>query len=304
MTPPPTACPLPPAPTPHSSLAPNGGSALRYRTPPMSSHRLHRPPCPTFISFSSSSSTTTASMTRLFYHAAHRQCQWLALIFRQQRNQSPNVSGRHLSFSTARSYTSTIYNRESSPNPPKPDPTAKRPTQKCDPYGLSGASLSYQQCIAQHSTLEPGWTLTDAHHTDLQGEEETPIHLEKTFYHETFYTASRFASQITLLCTNVNHYPEILLERVLVDDVNEFYNANKVSCIDNTDGKRRKIQGWVFTSTIRCSSYRPALKKKEIEEKNASCDKGLTFHDFHLAMNIDVESNREELGQLLLKKMD
>ena len=239
-------------------------------------------------------------MSHLFQHASSRRCHWLSLIFRLCRHRWPNVSGHYSSVSTARRYVSTPNHHVSLP---KPDPTAKRPTQKCDPYGLSGASLSNQQCIAQCSTLEPGWRLTNAHYTDLEGGDETPIHLEKTFYHETFYTASRFASQITLMCTNVNHYPEILLKRVRVDDVNEFYNTNKVGCIDNTGGKTRKIQGWLFTSTVRCSSYRPALTKNE-KTDSKSCDKGLTYHEFHLAMNIDVETDLEELGQLLLKNMD
>jgi pterin-4a-carbinolamine dehydratase len=174
------------------------------------------------------------------------------------------------------------------------DPTAKRPTQKCDPYGLSGQSLSYQECINQLSTLEEGWKLKNADHGAT--EEESPTFLEKQFYHDTFYTASRFMSQISLLCTNLNHYPQLSIERLLVDDVTKFYNTQKAADIsDNL--KKRKIKGWVFVSTIRCSTYRPPTKK----EDTGALEKGLTYHDFHLAMSVDVEANREEMGQLLLQ---
>lgn len=179
---------------------------------------------------------------------------------------------------------------------PRSDPTAKRPTRKCDPYGLSGQSLSYQECINQLSTLEEGWKLKNADHDTIA--EEAPAFLEKQFYHETFYTASRFISQISLLCTNLNHYPELSMERVLVDDVTKFYNTQNAAVIDNE--KRRKIKGWVFVSTIRCSTYRPPTKKEDTDD-TTDIVKGLTYHDFHLAMSVDVEANREELGQLLLK---
>ena len=94
------------------------------------------------------------------------------------------------------------------------------------------------------------------------------------------------------------------MERVLVDDVNKFYNSTKAASTEK-DGKKIKIKGWIFVSTIRCSTYRPAVKREEVKEdgdKTSSADKGLTYHDFHLAMSIDVETNREELGQLLLLK--
>lgn len=180
------------------------------------------------------------------------------------------------------------------------DPTAKRPTQKCDPYGLSGQSLGIQECSTLLSTIHDGWRLTHLDH-----DRQSPRFLEKQFYHETFHTASRFLSHISLLCTNVNHYPYLSIERVLVDDVNKY---RKDACTNTTDGsskKMRKCKGWIFVSTIKCYTYRPLLTKveKEVQEHDdlTHMDKGLTYHDFHLAMSIDVETNREEVQQLLLK---
>lgn len=88
------------------------------------------------------------------------------------------------------------------------------------------------------------------------------------------------------------------MERVLVDDVTKFYNTQNAAVIDNE--KRRNIKGWVFVSTIRCSTYRPPTKKEDTDD-TTDIVKGLTYHDFHFAMSVDVEVNREELGQLLLK---
>lgn len=203
-----------------------------------------------------------------------------------------------------RRFSSPIDSSSSSKTSNRSDPTAKRPTQKCDPYGLSGQSLSYRECSNMLSTLEDGWKFTNSKHELLSERDESPTFLEKQFHHETFYAASRFLSQVSLLSTNINHYPQLSMERVLVDDVNKFYNSKKAASTEK-DGKR--IKGWIFVSTIRCSTYRPAMKKKEVNEdgsNTSTADKGLTYHDFHLAMSIDVEANREELGQLLLKKVD
>ena len=195
--------------------------------------------------------------------------------------------------SSKRQFTSL--DATTSNRPGRADPTTKRPTQKCDPYGLSGQSLSYQECCNQLLTLDEGWKLTDTNHSITL---VTPAFLEKQFYHETFYTASRFLSQISLLCTNLNHFPQLSMERVLVDDVTKYYNTEMAADVSDVS-KNRKIKGWVFVSTIRCSTYRPPTKKEDTDATNT--DKGLTYHDFHLAMSIDIEANREELGQLLLK---
>lgn len=201
---------------------------------------------------------------------------------------------------------------------PALDPTAKRTSpsarQKCDPYGLGGGSLSYAACLEPLSTLEEGWTLIRPAEDMTMSKGDTtrskyvesaegmrPVFLQKQYYHPTFQEASRFLSHLSLLATNLNHFPFLSMERVLVDDVNKDARSpfrNEKSCDrtatmarQNRKTKHRRV-GWVFRSTVRCSTYRPSAQCQD----NSN---GLTYHDFHLAMSIDVEANREELKRSL-----
>jgi len=231
------------------------------------------------------------------------------------------------------------------------DPTAKRPTPKCDPYGLQGESLSHAQCVGWLPTLEDGWRIHpssedyDNTNTTTDADEESdnhknsttnitesksstnndkPTFLQKQYYHATFHEASQFLSHITLLATNLNHYPYLSMERILVDDLNNVYGKNdnnatstttRESNTINTTTKRkqRKIKGWVFRSTVQCSTYRPPTTKAPSAKGTSNPrpppgeypkDKGLTYHDFHLAMSIDVEVSREEVKRLLWSDND
>jgi pterin-4a-carbinolamine dehydratase len=233
------------------------------------------------------------------------------------------------------------------------DPTAKRPTQKCDPYGLAGKSLSYTECSDLMSTLEAGWRLL--FETSDNSSDEARIHnqddrattiasptlLQKYYYHPTFHEASKFMSHIALLATNHNHFPHLSIERILVDDVHDIsplgdtadihgnsheINTNTGSIRSGlsdsgiTKRKGKKIKGWIFRSTVRCSTYRPpssslnttacSFSTQEKVERTlrarveSSSFKGLTYHDFHLAMSIDVEGNREDVKQWLCQSTD
>ncbi|KAL7461316.1 hypothetical protein ACHAXS_001736 [Conticribra weissflogii] len=213
---------------------------------------------------------------------------------------------------------------------PSFDPTAKRPTQKCDPYGLQGQSLSYSECMGLMPTLEEGWELISFRTEHIESRHETmtsknpPTFLQKKYFHPSFHAASQFLAHITLLATNNNHYPYLAMERLLVDDINVLHGKRKIvndqkmkneknhisfveigdENINDSKRKGRKTKGWAFVSTVRCSSYRPPMTKREQSNSNESTDnehgnKGLTYHDFHLAMNIDVEVNRKEVRHWL-----
>ena len=120
------------------------------------------------------------------------------------------------------------------------------------------------------------------------------------------------------------------MERILVDDVNndndgkDHHNDKIPENQISTRKKLGKARGWIFRSTIRCSTYRPSSTTTTTTPRRSSPsvreqdegggggsdggrdrghahNKGLTFHDFHLAMSIDVEASREELKQFLLK---
>jgi pterin-4a-carbinolamine dehydratase len=246
--------------------------------------------------------------------------------------------------------------------PTSSDPTAKRPTQKCDPYGLAGKSLSYTECKALISTLEDGWRLsvdprensndkakearnhTNHHNSSKSDDHETistacpsPIFLQKYYHHPTFHEASKFISHIALLATNHNHFPYLSIERILVEDLNNIYplgedtecnlddglginnNADDIRTKLSDSGIRKrqvpKVKGWIFRSTVRCSTYRPATTSNansHSSQENDGCIsfrenitdnsslKGLTYHDFHLAMSVDVEVNREDVKRWLV----
>ena len=208
--------------------------------------------------------------------------------------------GKHTITTTKRNLTNPNEKR-------KVDPFAKRPSQKCDPYGLAGKSLPFKECLDLLGTLEDGWKLVDCD-TDKKNENEAPIFLQKHFYHATFQNASLFLSHLSLVCTNLNHYAFLSIERVLVDDMSTVSNSNT----DRQNATSRiskqqmnKIKGWIFVSTVRCSTYRPSIIKRTDAERiqhdsHQYEGKGLTYHDFHLAMNIDVETNRDVCAVLLL----
>ena len=69
--------------------------------------------------------------------------------------------------------------------------------------------------------------------------------------------------------------------------------------------RRRKVKGWIFRSTVRCATYRPPVAgapARKADGGGADEAKGLTYHDFHLAMSVDVEVAREEVRRLLCER--
>lgn len=201
----------------------------------------------------------------------------------------------------------------------KTDPTAKRPTKKCDPYGLNGQSLSFDECFNLLSTLDDGWRIIDSSLTTIETVEDgdsttvLPKFLQRQCYHNSFHEASKFLSYIAHISTNINHYPILTMERILVDDLNNIVqtnNTNKgINNLSNDDNAHvskkkssssRKVKGWIFQSTISCSTYRPSSSSLSPNQRQSVHDKGLTYHDFHLAMSIDVELNRNELKSLVI----
>jgi len=149
------------------------------------------------------------------------------------------------------------------------DPTAKRPTKACDPYGQGGKPLSLLDASGLLKTLDDGWTLQQKPHHRAQSttsapEPAPPQSICKEFYHDNFMTGSRFVSHVAAVAHNNNHYPTITLERRLM--------------------KREKA--WRVVSAVNC--FTPTLG-------------GLSYNDFHLAMLIDVEVARREVADLLLE---
>ena len=89
--------------------------------------------------------------------------------------------------------------------------------------------------------------------------------LTKQFYHSDYMSASKFLTTVAAVAHNNNHFPSISLERHL-----------------GRDGKR---MGWRVITTVTCTT--PTLA-------------GLSTNDFHVAMLVDVETEREHVNKLLL----
>ncbi|KAL9182173.1 hypothetical protein ACHAXT_012825 [Thalassiosira profunda] len=207
--------------------------------------------------------------------------------------------------------------QQSTDRRPQSDPTARRPTQKCDPYGLQGASLSRAQCLEWMPTLDDGWRLLPPEgdvanpqngNADSEAIGAQPVYLQRQYHHPTLHDASQFLTRIGLLATNLNHYPFLSVERVLVDDIHNVGGSADESSSNqsNDNGKRRrKVKGWIFRSTVRCATYRPPVAgapARKADAGGADEAKGLTYHDFHLAMSVDVEVAREEVRRLLCER--
>ena len=145
------------------------------------------------------------------------------------------------------------------------DPTARRPNQVCDSYGQGGKPLARAEATQLWQTLDPGWVLEARmdHDTILQDQDRPPAFVEKEFHHLDFVQGAKFLSQMAAVAHVHNHYPTLSLERRLLP----------------------REKAWRVTSTVRCST--PTLQ-------------GLSHHDFHIGMMIDVEVQRPQLQALLL----
>lgn len=147
------------------------------------------------------------------------------------------------------------------------DPTAKRPTSVCDPYGQGGKPLAYAEAINLLQTLEKGWEIEISQEecdSEQTKEEENAKSIFKEFYHADFMKGSQFLSHIAAVGHISNHYPHLTLERRLL----------------------KKKKAWCVVTRVTCMT--PPLN-------------GLSYNDIHLAMLIDVEVAREKVHELILK---
>ncbi len=165
------------------------------------------------------------------------------------------------------------------------DPTAKRPNKTCDPYGQNGKPITKDEAMKQLLLLDSGWHLdhnnnennnivteksADDHSTNGNPTDDNdstlstpPRKLYKQFHHKNYIDASKFISIIASVAYNNNHYPSLQIERQLL----------------------RKEKAWRVVSTITC--YTEVLN-------------GLSFHDFYIAMLIDVEvGSRTDVKSLI-----
>jgi pterin-4a-carbinolamine dehydratase len=166
------------------------------------------------------------------------------------------------------------------------DPTARKPNQKCDPYGQQGKPLSHKEASSQLLTLDEGWLLIprddDVHNstsqaiTSTSGSQEhdrekelscPPQGLLKRFTHSNYLDAARFISVISAVAHNNHHYPTVTIQRRLL----------------------QRQKAWEVNSVVSCQTQ--VLN-------------GLSYHDFYIAMLIDVEVKRDEIARLLIRSSE
>eukprot|EP00934_Nitzschia_sp_Nitz4_P000046 Nitzschia sp. Nitz4//scaffold260_size33533//25408//26125//NITZ4_007881-RA/size33533-augustus-gene-0.13-mRNA-1//1//CDS//3329544689//46//frame0 len=166
----------------------------------------------------------------------------------------PHVSARFLS-------AATDGGTRSKSGKPRPDPFARRPNKKCDPYGQGGKPLSSDDAHRLMGTVGSGWELK---HNKGEIESDMPQILERSFEHPDFMSASSFLTHIAAVAQMNDHFPSMKVERKL--------------------DSRLKV--WRNVSTISCRTF--VLE-------------GLSHHDFFLATLIDVEVERPEIRSLLIE---
>ncbi|KAG7357846.1 pterin 4 alpha carbinolamine dehydratase [Nitzschia inconspicua] len=163
----------------------------------------------------------------------------------------------------------------SSSSSSRPDPFARRPTAKCDPYGQGGKPLNLVQAASLLPTVDTQWKVWrnsdgDQDFTldrpDEQDEEEEatviPFALVRDYYHAEYLHGAEFIKHVAAVAQINNHFPyQVSLDRFV--------------------SKRT----WHIRTRVICRTI--VLE-------------GLSHHDFMLATLLDVETNRPELRSLLL----
>jgi pterin-4a-carbinolamine dehydratase len=110
-----------------------------------------------------------------------------------------------------------------------PDPFARRPTQRCDPYGQGGKPLSLVDSRDLMRTLNENWRL------DMDGD-NIPKALVCEYKHRDFAGASAFISKIAPVGDMNNHYPKISLQRKLCSREMRWEVTTLVQCHTPTLG--------------------------------------------------------------------
>lgn len=162
----------------------------------------------------------------------------------------------------------------------RPDPFARRPTSKCDPYGQDGKPLTLDEALVLMRTVEPEWRIMMR--KDDSGEKQdldtsfenisdgcddgtfVPFAISKVFWHEEYMIGAKFSTHVAAVAqVNAQHFPhEVILSRKL----------------------HSRSKSWKICTQIICRTH--VLQ-------------GLSHHDFYLATLIDIEAQRPEIRGML-----
>ena len=153
----------------------------------------------------------------------------------------------------------------------RPDPFARRPTSKCDPYGQSGKPLTLDEVLGLATTVEPQWKVMMTHNdrdddeTDIDNDQKAiPFAIRRVYWHDDYLQGAQFSTHVAAVAQmNAQHFPhEVILSRKL----------------------ESKTKTWKICTEIVCRTH--VLQ-------------GLSHHDFYLATLIDIEAQRPEVRGLL-----
>jgi pterin-4a-carbinolamine dehydratase len=139
-----------------------------------------------------------------------------------------------------------IRSLSSSSSSSRPDPFARRPNQKCDPYGQGGKPLSMSDAERLLLTVSDNWKLETPLLENDEEEEKTPKAIVRKFVHQDFIEGSQFLTHVAAVAQMNDHFPTLTLERRLLS----------------------RQKAWQVVSSVRC---------------HTRVLQGLSHHDFFLA---------------------
>ena len=100
----------------------------------------------------------------------------------------------------------------------RPDPFARRPTSKCDPYGQDGKPLTLDEALVLMRTVEPEWRIMmrkndsgDKLDLDMSFEKISdgsddgtfvPFAISKVFWHEDYMVGAKFSTHVAAVAQN------------------------------------------------------------------------------------------------------
>ena len=126
--------------------------------------------------------------------------------------------------------TSTSCSNSNNSSSNRPDPFARRPNQKCDPYGQGGKPLEEKDAERLLATVEDGWKIETSHHGEGKSNNTKKLSLVREFYHNDFISGSMFVKEIAAVAQMNDHYPSIRLERKLNSKRKQWEVTTKVQC--------------------------------------------------------------------------
>ena len=118
---------------------------------------------------------------------------------------------------------STVHSFSSSTS--RPDPFARRPNKKCDPYGQEGKPLSFEEAKKLSLTVQDEWKLQQS-----SKEQRDVLVLTRDFEHGDFLSGASFLKHIAAVAQMNDHFPSLNLERRLDSRNKKWAVVSSITC--------------------------------------------------------------------------